>query len=85
MVKNPPSNAENVGLIPDQGIKIPHAAGQLSLSTAIREACAWHPLSLQALEPTRHNWGKPRLCNKDPVQPKKKIQKNHSRAPKDEK
>ena len=32
-VKNPPSNAGNVGLIPGKGIKIPHAMGQLSLCT----------------------------------------------------
>ena len=31
MVKNPPYNAGFVGLIPDQGTKIPHAVGQLSL------------------------------------------------------
>ena len=30
VVKNPPSNAADMGLIPGQGIKIPHAAGQLS-------------------------------------------------------
>ena len=30
MVKNPPSNAGNVGSIPGQGTKISHAAGQLS-------------------------------------------------------
>ena len=30
MVKNPPSNAGNLGLIPGWGTKIPHAAGQLS-------------------------------------------------------
>ena len=29
-VKNPPSNAGDTGLIPRQGTKIPHAAGQLS-------------------------------------------------------
>ena len=28
--KNLPANAGNVGLIPDQGTKIPHASGQLS-------------------------------------------------------
>ena len=27
MVKNPPSNAGDVGLIPDQGTKIPYAMG----------------------------------------------------------
>ena len=30
MVKNLPSNAGDVGLIPGQGTKIPHATGQLS-------------------------------------------------------
>ena len=30
MVKNPPSNAGDVGSIPGQGTKIPHATGQLS-------------------------------------------------------
>ena len=29
-VKNLPANAGNVGLIPDQETKIPHASGQLS-------------------------------------------------------
>ena len=30
VVKNPPYNAGDVGLIPGQGTKIPHATGQLS-------------------------------------------------------
>ena len=30
MVKNPPYNAGDAGSIPDQGTKVPHAAGQLS-------------------------------------------------------
>ena len=30
VVKNPPSNAGDIGSIPDQGTKIPHAARQLS-------------------------------------------------------
>ena len=37
MVKNPPSNAGDVGLISGQGTKIPHAVGQLDPSTATRE------------------------------------------------
>ena len=37
VVKNPPSNAGDVGLIPGQGTKIPHAAGQLSLCAATTE------------------------------------------------
>ena len=31
MVENPPSNAGDMGSIPGQGTKIPHAAGHLSL------------------------------------------------------
>ena len=38
VVKNPPSNARDVGSIPGQGTKIPHAAGQLSPCVTIREA-----------------------------------------------
>ena len=37
MVKNLPSNAGDVGLIPGQGTKIPHSVGQLSLHAAITE------------------------------------------------
>ena len=39
MIKNSPFNAENVGSIPGQGTKIPHAMGQLSPRIATREAC----------------------------------------------
>ena len=38
VVKNPPVNAEDAGLIPGPGTKIPHALAQLSLCAAIREA-----------------------------------------------
>ena len=37
VVKNPPSNAGDVGLIPGRGTKIPHAAGQLSLHATTTE------------------------------------------------
>ena len=37
VVKNSPSNAGDVGLIPGWGTKIPHAAGQLSPCAATRE------------------------------------------------
>ena len=30
VVKNPPSNAEDAGLIPGRGTRFPHAAGPLS-------------------------------------------------------
>ena len=38
VVKNPPSNSGDTGLIPGQGTKIPHAAGQLS-PRALEPAC----------------------------------------------
>ena len=37
VVKNPPWNAGDEGSIPDQGTKIPHAVGQLSLCATITE------------------------------------------------
>ena len=36
MVKNPPSKAEYMGLIPGRGTKIPRALGQLSRCTATK-------------------------------------------------
>ena len=38
MVKNPPSNAGDMGSIPGRGTKIPHATGQLS-SCTLEPAC----------------------------------------------
>ena len=38
MVKNLPSNAADVGSIPEWGTKIPHSPGQLSPRAAAREA-----------------------------------------------
>ena len=37
MVENPPSNVGDMGLIPGQGTKIPHAVGQLSPCAATTE------------------------------------------------
>ena len=37
VVKNPPAKAGDTGWIPDQGTKIPHVAGQLSLLTTTGE------------------------------------------------
>ena len=61
-VKNPPSNAECMGLIPGGGTKIPHAAGQLSPHAATTEpahhdwrACVPQLQSPHALEPACHN------------------------------
>ena len=40
-VKNPPCNAEDVGSIPGQGAKIPHAVEQLSLrATTAAPVCS---------------------------------------------
>ena len=37
VAENPPSNAEDVGLIPGPGTKIPHAPGQLSLCDKMKD------------------------------------------------
>ena len=59
MVKNPSlSDAGGEGLIPGQGTKIPHAAGQFSPGATANEA------------PVRHR-EKP-ACHNDSAQPKKK-------------
>ena len=53
VVKNPPCNARDVGLIPGQGTKIPSTVGQLSLLTTTTGPLIW---SLHALlESPRHN------------------------------
>ena len=39
VVKNPPANAGDTGLIPGLGTKIPYALRQLSLCTTTTEAC----------------------------------------------
>ena len=39
VVKNPPSNAEDVGLIPGQETKIPHAMGQLCCMWQLLRPC----------------------------------------------
>ena len=38
VVKTLPSNAEDMGLIPGRGTKIPHAGGQISLHATTRES-----------------------------------------------
>ena len=47
VVKNPPCNVGDVGLIPGQGTKIPHAVGQLSPHAATRESARHHKDSVQ--------------------------------------
>ena len=56
VVKNPPSNARDVGLIPGQGTKIPHAVGQLSPShTTTTESAHSGPCTPQLEKPKHHN------------------------------
>ena len=74
MVKNPPSNAGDVGSIPGERTKIPYAAGQLSPRATTTE-----PAPPVAQEPQQE---KPVCCNKDPAWlspgPKKKKEKSSS-------
>ena len=64
VVKNPPSNAGDTSLIPDLRTKIPQATGQLSPHVITAE-----PVPSTVRVPQLE---KPRHCNEDPVQPKKK-------------
>ena len=50
MVKNLPTNAGEVGSIPGQGTKIPHAMEQLSLSVATTELFDWREKSMYCKE-----------------------------------
>ena len=45
MVKNPPSNAQDLGSIPGRGTKIPHAAGQLSTTPSPTGAPEQRPIT----------------------------------------
>ena len=45
--KNPPSDAGDAGLIPAQGLRIPHASGQLSLRAATTVFCSEDPAQSQ--------------------------------------
>ena len=50
VVKNLPTNAGEVGSIPGQGTKIPHAMEQLSLSVATTELFDWREKSMHRKE-----------------------------------
>ena len=57
-VKNPPSNAEDSGLIPGQGTKIPHAMEQLSPRATTEEAaCCSGRLRMTQWRAVRHRQG----------------------------
>ena len=40
VVKDPPSNAENIGVVPGQGLRFPHATGQLHSWDIRKSLCA---------------------------------------------
>ena len=71
MVKNPPSNAGDAGLIPGRGTKIPHAMGQLSphaATTELTRASIREEKTLTPLERSLHATTKDPAClNEDPV------------------
>ena len=55
MAKNPPSNTGDAGLIPGWGIKIPHAAGQVSPHATTTDPVCHKLQSPHVLEPECHN------------------------------
>ena len=67
-VKNPPSNAGDAGSIPDQGTKIPHAAGQLSLGATAIELARRNERACvpQTTEPTCSGAHRPQLERENP-------------------
>ena len=70
MVKNPPFNAGDLGSIPGQGTKIPHAGGQLSLRAAASEPVRSGARAPQ-LERSLHTAMEDPVCrNCDLTQPK---------------
>ena len=75
MVKNPPINAGDMGLIPD--LERSYMAQELRENPSAWEPQLWSPRAASAhtLEPTLHSKrshrnGKPARCNEDPAQPK---------------
>ena len=66
VVKNPPANSGNMGLIPGLGTKIQHAMRQLSL---------YHPRACAALGPVLGN--KRSCCNEKPTCHDKRVAPTH--------
>ena len=71
LVKNLPSNAENVGSIPGQGTKIPHATAQLSLRATATELARlnWRACVPQTTEPTCSGARMPQLQSPRTLEP----------------
>ena len=68
VIKNLPSDAGDMGLIPGQGTKIPHAAGQLSLHATTTELTHFNKRApvLQTTEPTHPGAHMPQLDRENP-------------------
>ena len=68
VVKNPPSNAGDMGLIPGQGTKIPHAEGQLSPCATTTELTRLNERARmpQTTEPMRSGPRAPQLERENP-------------------
>ena len=71
VVKNPPSNAGDMGSIPGQGTKIPHAAGQLSQRARTTELACLNKRARvpQATEPTSSGACAPQLHSPCALEP----------------
>ena len=72
VVKNPPSNAGDVGSIPGWGTKIPHATGQLSPSATSTEPMCCSYRSLQATARTQPSQNLKN--NKNELRPHSEVQ-----------
>ena len=68
VVKNPPSNAGDAGLIPGRGTKIPHAAGQLSPRATTTELVRLNERArvLQTTDPMHSGAHVPQLERENP-------------------
>ena len=67
MVKNPPSNAGDMGSIPGWGARIPHAAGQLSPRAATIEPTCSGAHEPQLERSPRAATKSPHTTTKDPT------------------
>ena len=71
VVKYPPYNAGDTGLIPGQGTKIPHAVGQLSPCATTTELARlnWRASVPLTTEPTHSGTHTPQLQNPHVLEP----------------
>ena len=69
-VESPPSNAGDVGSIPGQGTKVPHASGQLSPCSRAHAPQLESPRAATREKPVRLSED-PACHKEDPMQPNK--------------